>query len=116
MTASVFIPIYIQGVLGGTAANSGLVLLPMMVGSVVTATAGGYLISRFPYRSVLASTLLLLIAGLALLTTLHAHSPRMLITLYMTLVGLGIGSTFRYLAVQPFTRSRRRSVGRLLRR
>lgn len=110
MTASVFIPIYIQGVLGGTAANSGLVLLPMMVGSVVTATAGGYLISRFPYRSVLASTLLLLIAGLALLTTLHAHSPRMLITLYMTLVGLGIGSTFSVLssaAIHPFTAAQR---------
>ncbi|WP_422659422.1 MDR family MFS transporter [Paenibacillus sp. EC2-1] len=98
MTASMFIPIYIQGVLGGTASNAGLVLLPMMVGSVVTATVGGYLMSKFPYRSILIPTLLILIVGLALLTALNTASPRFLITAYMILVGLGIGASFSVLS------------------
>lgn len=98
ITASVYIPIFIQGVLGGSATNSGLVLLPMMVGTVVTATAGGFLISKFTYRAILISTLVLLVAGMALLMTLTPESTRLTITLYMILVGLGIGASFSVLS------------------
>jgi EmrB/QacA subfamily drug resistance transporter len=96
--ASVYIPIFIQGVLGGSATNSGLVLLPMMLGSVVTATGGGFLITRFSYRSIMIPTLLLLVAGIALLTTLSTDSSRLQVTLYMIMVGLGIGASFSVLS------------------
>lgn len=98
MTASMFIPIYIQGVLGGTATSAGLVLLPMMVGSVVTATVGGFLMSKLPYRTILIPTLIILIAGIALLAALSSESPRFLITVYMILIGLGIGASFSVLS------------------
>lgn len=98
ITASVYIPIFIQGVLGGSATNSGLVLLPMMLGTVVTATAGGFLISKFTYRAILISTLVLLVAGMALLMTITPDSTRLTITLYMILVGLGIGASFSVLS------------------
>ena len=39
IVGAVFIPIFIQGVTGGTATNSGLILLPMMLGVVVSATS-----------------------------------------------------------------------------
>ena len=42
MSATVYIPLFIQGVYGGSATNSGLLLLPMMLGSVVTAQLGGF--------------------------------------------------------------------------
>lgn len=98
ITASVYIPIFIQGVLGGSATNSGLVLLPMMLGTVVTATAGGFLISKYTYRAILISTLILLVTGMALLMTLTPESTRLTITLYMILVGLGIGASFSVLS------------------
>ncbi|MEF3304140.1 MDR family MFS transporter [Paenibacillus sp. GYB003] len=98
VTASVYIPIFIQGVLGGSATNSGLVLLPMMLGSVVTATAGGFLISKFSYRAIMIPTLLLLALGLLLLTTLSTDSSRLQVTLYMIMVGLGIGASFSVLS------------------
>lgn len=98
ITASVYIPIFIQGVLGGSATNSGLVLLPMMLGTVVTATAGGFLISKFSYRAILISTLILLVTGMGLLITLTPDSSRLIITIYMILVGLGIGASFSVLS------------------
>ncbi|RKP51640.1 DHA2 family efflux MFS transporter permease subunit [Cohnella endophytica] len=98
IAASVYIPIFIQGVLGGTATNSGLVLLPMMLGTVVTATLGGMLMTRFSYRSLMVSTLVLLVAGLALLTTITPDTSRWVITLEMILVGLGIGASFSVLS------------------
>lgn len=110
MTASIFIPIFIQGVLGGTASNSGLVLLPMMAGSVVTATIGGFLMTRLAYRTILLSTLVMMLAGLALLSQLTIESSRLLITVYMVLVGLGIGASFSVLsssALHSFPASQR---------
>jgi EmrB/QacA subfamily drug resistance transporter len=110
ITASMFIPIFIQGVGGGTASTAGLVLLPMMVGSVVTATVGGFLMAKLPYRTILIPTLIILIVGVALLSVLTPETPRLLITLYMILVGLGIGASFSVLssaAIHSFPASQR---------
>lgn len=98
ITASVYIPIFVQGVLGGSATNSGLVLLPMMLGSVVTATGGGFLMNKISYRAIMIPASLILIVGTALLTTLSPESPRSLVTIYMVVVGLGIGASFSVLS------------------
>jgi len=98
IAASVFIPIFIQGVLGGSATNSGLVLLPMMLGSVVTATLGGFLMNRLPYRNIVVPTFVLLTVASILLTTLTPDSTRLAVTIYMVLLGLGIGASFSVLS------------------
>ncbi len=98
ITASVYIPIFIQGVLGGSATNSGLVLLPMMLGSVVTAIGGGALMNKLPYRTILIPPLILLLGGFALLTTLSVDSSRLIVTVYMIIIGLGIGASFSVLS------------------
>ncbi|WP_163100565.1 MDR family MFS transporter [Peribacillus alkalitolerans] len=113
ITASVYIPIYIQGVLGGTATNSGLVLLPMMLGSVVSATTGGFLMNKWSYRKIMILFTIILSVGMVLLTTLKPDSGRLLVTLYMIIVGLGIGATFSVLsnaAIHHFHPSQRGSV------
>jgi MFS family permease len=98
MAAAVFIPLYIQGVFGGTATNSGLVLLPMMVSSVVTATVGGFLMNKVSYRNIMLVASVVLIVGIALLTTLSLDTPRLVVTLYMIITGLGIGASFSVLS------------------
>lgn len=113
ITASVYIPIYIQGVLGGTATNSGLVLLPMMLGSVVSATTGGFLMSKLSYRTIMIPFTLLLAVGMILLTTLTPDTGRLFVTVCMVIVGLGIGATFSVLsnaAIHHFEPSQRGSV------
>jgi EmrB/QacA subfamily drug resistance transporter len=110
MTASIFIPIFIQGVLGGSASNSGYVLLPMMLGSVATATIGGFLMTKLPYRTIMVSTFAIMVVGLALLALFIETSPRSMITIYMVLVGLGIGASFSVLsssALQTFPPAQR---------
>ncbi|MBO9609699.1 MAG: MFS transporter [Paenibacillaceae bacterium] len=97
MTATIFIPIYVQGVLGGSASNSGLTLLPMMMGSVVTATLGGFLMTKLQYRTIMIGTLALLLIGLSLLTQITVESSRLAITGIMILIGLGIGASFSVL-------------------
>jgi EmrB/QacA subfamily drug resistance transporter len=113
MTAAVFIPLYIQGVFGGTATNSGLVLLPMMVSSVVTATVGGFLMNKVSYRNIMLVASVVLIVGIALLTTLSLDTPRLVVTLYMIITGLGIGASFSVLSnavIHHFNMEQRGSV------
>ncbi|HEX7057498.1 MAG TPA: MDR family MFS transporter [Bacilli bacterium] len=113
VTASVYIPIYIQGVLGGTATNSGLVLLPMMLSSVVTATGGGFLMNVWSYRRIMIIFTLVLTAGMVLLTVLGQDTSRLQITVSMIIVGLGIGATFSVLGnsvIHHFPPSQRGAV------
>lgn len=117
ITASVYIPIFIQGVLGGTATNSGLVLLPMMLGSVVTATAGGFLMNKISYRAIMIPASLILVIGTILTSTLTSDSSRFIVTLYMIIVGFGIGASFSVLgnsAIHSFDARQRGSASSTL--
>ncbi|RKN84802.1 MDR family MFS transporter [Paenibacillus ginsengarvi] len=117
IVATVYIPIYIQGVQGGTATNSGLLLLPMMLGSVVASQVGAQFAMRTSYRNVMFVSGLILITGIALLTTLTADSSRLAVTLFMIVVGLGIGASFSVLgmaSIHHFDETKRGSANSTL--
>ncbi|GGH75492.1 EmrB/QacA subfamily drug resistance transporter [Pullulanibacillus pueri] len=95
----VFIPIFVQGVYGGGATNSGLILLPMLLGNVASSMVGGALAQKFSYRSLMFISCLFLLPGLYLLGTLNMDTPRSLLTLYMILTGLGVGFSFSVVSI-----------------
>lgn len=94
IVAVIYIPIYIQGVLGGSAINAGLELLPMMLGSSITAPLGGALANKLSYRGILAPAGIIFAVGIYLLTTLSPASGTWEVVAYMAIVGLGIGPSF----------------------
>ena len=96
---TVYIPIFIQGVLGGSASNAGLILTPMMVGSVIGSQAGGQLASRTSYRNIMIVSGIFFVLGIYLLSTLTMDTPRTLVTLFMILAGLGVGFSFSVLSM-----------------
>ncbi|MEC0209915.1 MDR family MFS transporter [Paenibacillus ehimensis] len=101
IVATVYIPIFVQGVFGGSATNSGLILLPMMLGTVVTAQLGGFLAGsgKMSYRGVMLIFSILFAVSILLLATLTPDTPRYLVTLFMILVGLGTGASFSVLGM-----------------
>ncbi|WP_206832601.1 MDR family MFS transporter [Alicyclobacillus fructus] len=94
IVAVVWVPIYVQGVRGGSPIDAGLFLLPMMVGSSVTAAMGGRFASRAPYRTVLLPFAIVFGLGIALLLGLGPSTPTWLVILDMAVVGIGIGPFF----------------------
>jgi EmrB/QacA subfamily drug resistance transporter len=94
IVAVIYIPIYIQGVLGGSAINAGLELLPMMLGSSITAPVGAILANKMSYRSIFLPFCILFVLGIYLLTTLTTSSSTFEVMAYMAVVGLGIGPSF----------------------
>lgn len=88
-----FVPVFAQGVLGGTAVDAGTVLMPILVGWPISSTIVGRYLTRIGYRSFAIGGSLLLIAGGALLATVDASSGRPLVLVAMALSGLGMGFT-----------------------
>ncbi|MEH7439762.1 MDR family MFS transporter [Neobacillus drentensis] len=113
MAGTVYIPIFVQGVYGGSATNSGLILLPMMLGSVVTAQVGGFLTTKMSYRNIMFLSAVILIGGFLLLSTITPETSRATLTVYMIVIGLGVGFSFSVLsmaAIHPFGMEQRGSA------
>jgi MFS family permease len=94
ISSATYIPLFIQGVFGGSATSAGLVLTPMMLGVVASSTLGGRLIGKTSYRNIMLVSIVLIAISMILLGTISIDTPRYLITMYTILMGLGIGSSF----------------------
>ncbi|WNR44215.1 MDR family MFS transporter [Paenibacillus roseipurpureus] len=95
-----YIPLFIQGVFHKTATQTSTVMIPMMLGVVASSQIGGRVVTKFRYRDVMLVSALTLIIGLSLLGfVMDTTSSRLIISLYMIIVGLGIGVSFSLLNI-----------------
>jgi len=96
----VYLPEYLQVTHNASATSSGLQLVPLMVGVLTASIGSGRLISRIGRykRFVVAGTALLTI-GLALMTQINVHTNRVVLSLFMVVVGLGIGCCMQNLTL-----------------
>ncbi|MGG1635810.1 MDR family MFS transporter [Paenibacillus sp. NRS-1760] len=99
ITAALYIPMFVQGVFGGTAVSAGLTLLPMTLGSVIAAQLGGLLVNKMSYRSVMMISAVIFIIGIFLLSTITPETTRFMLSVYMFLTGFGIGFSFSVLGM-----------------
>jgi EmrB/QacA subfamily drug resistance transporter len=90
--ALAFLPQYMQLVHGVSATESGLLLLPLLVGLLITSIGSGRFISRtgkYRWFPLVGTTLVTI--GLVLLTHLGAHTSLGVISLYILVFGAGLG-------------------------
>jgi MFS family permease len=87
-------------VTGASATNSGLLLLPLMVGIVTMAVTSGRLITRTGrYKAWPVVGSVFMGAGLFLLSLMDAHTTRLQASLFMLVLGLGLGMVMQVLIV-----------------
>jgi predicted MFS family arabinose efflux permease len=87
-----YLPTYLQIVTGVSATGSGLLLLPLIAGLLVTSISSGRLIARTGhYKAYPVAGTALAAAGLYLLSTMSAGTPHLASSLYLLVLGLGIG-------------------------
>jgi EmrB/QacA subfamily drug resistance transporter len=94
---SAYVPLFAQGVQGGTAINAGLVVAPVSIGWVIASNISGRLILRAGYYpSGLAGAVFLTLGSLLLLSLVRT-TPQWLTMTAVFIIGLGMGfntSTF----------------------
>lgn len=88
----VYAPTFLQVALGASATTSGLLLIPLMGCVLVGATAGGRAMSRTGrYRTIAIVGSVLLTIGAGLLATMGPSTALWLPSMFVGVVGLGIG-------------------------
>ena len=88
-----FVPVFAQGVLGGTAVDAGTLLMPILIGWPISSTLVGRYLNRIGYRSFALGGSLLLITGSSLLALVGPSSGRPIVLVAMMVSGLGMGFT-----------------------
>lgn len=98
--AITYLPQYMQVVKGQSPTESGLQLLPLMAGLLLTSMGSGFLISRwgrykvFPVVGTAVMTL-----GMYLLSRLAVGTTKLEYTVYMFVLGVGIGGVMQVLVI-----------------
>jgi EmrB/QacA subfamily drug resistance transporter len=82
---------YIQFVQGASVFGVGLRFLPMAVGTLIGSNSGHRLTARFGVRAVVVTGMLMMVAALAVYSTLSASAAVAPIIVAFTLVGTGMG-------------------------
>lgn len=94
---TIYIPLFIQAVYGGSATSAGFILMPLMLGSVVGSGFGGSFQTKFKFRTLMLVSIVAYTFGFYLLTTLTPETARWLLTVYMIVTGFGMGFSFSLL-------------------
>jgi len=110
--AIVFIPLYLQLVYGASPTSSGLRMLPLMAGLLVAAVFSGRLISRIGrYKLFPIVGTAVLVVGMFLLSQLGVGTAPWLASVYMAIVGVGIGLVMQVLVLVVQNDAKPREIG-----
>ncbi len=97
-----YVPLFVQGVKGGSATDAGIVLTPLLFSWPVASIISGKLVLRFGYRKIAVAGAFLTALGAILLLFFNRDTGLPLIIASMILVGTGLGleSTAFIISVQ----------------
>ena len=88
----IYLPLFMQGVLGVSATQSGNLLTPLMMGAVIGSITGGQTVSRTgKYKGVALFGSALVAVGMIIFAQLTATTPRLNVVYGMIIAGLGMG-------------------------
>ena len=91
-----FIPVYAQGVIGVSVANSGAVLIPLTASMILVSVLVGRLITRTGrYKGFVLAGTIIMALGYYLLSRLEYGSTQTDLTLAMVVTGLGLGAVLQ---------------------
>ncbi|MEI7745682.1 MAG: MDR family MFS transporter, partial [Chloroflexota bacterium] len=93
--AAIFLPQWFQFVQGATPTNSGLYMLALLAGMIISSVGSGILVSRTGrYKVLIMAGLAIMVVGLFLMSHIQADTPLPILSAWMFVTGVGIGPTF----------------------
>ena len=107
-----YVPLFVQGVEGGTATSAGITLGPLLLAWPIAATISGRIVIRYGYRftSVLGMAFASIGTGMITLFTVGTALPFIVAAMFIIGTGLGLASTAFILSVQNAVPWKQRGV------
>ena len=90
---SVYVPLFVQGALSGTALTAGAVVAPVSIGWPVASFIGGRMLLVTGYRSTLLLGSALIAVGGGLCVSMGEKTPLWYVVVAVFIIGLGLGFT-----------------------
>ncbi|WP_454117140.1 MDR family MFS transporter [Microbacterium aurum] len=110
--ASVFLSQYMQLARGATPTEAGLMTIPMIGGLLLSSIGVGALVTKYgKWKPYLIVGSILLVAGSYLLSTIHYDTDFFLVSVYMFLLGAGVGMTMQNLVLVVQNTTRPEEIG-----
>jgi EmrB/QacA subfamily drug resistance transporter len=97
--ADVYLPIYMQNVLGFSAKVSGLALAPMSIAWLMASVILGKCIVKYGAKAVVVISNVILLISTILLPTLGVNSSVLIVLIYVFIMGFGFGGAFTTLTI-----------------
>ncbi|WP_371379830.1 MDR family MFS transporter [Sporomusa aerivorans] len=89
--AMMFLPLFLQGVVGVSATSSGNTMIPMMFAMILTSVVAGRIVTKVSFRTMFTAGMGLMTLGLYLMSTMTAATTQTAAILYIVILGLGMG-------------------------
>lgn len=89
--AIMFVPLFMQGIIGISPSESGTVMMPMMLAMMAASIIGGRLVQFLGLRKQMLLGMLTMVGGFWLLSTMDMSTSKQLAMVYMGVLGVGIG-------------------------
>jgi EmrB/QacA subfamily drug resistance transporter len=107
-----FLPLFLQGVIGFSATQSGTAMMPMMFAMVLTSLIGGQFITKVSFRIMFITGMSFMALSLYLISTMTVATTQLIAFSYIAVLGLGMGliSPTVTLAVQSAFPAKQRGV------
>ncbi|MFP5287810.1 MAG: MFS transporter, partial [Thermoanaerobaculia bacterium] len=86
-----YVPMFSQGVLGGTAFDAGSILMPILIGWPISSTLAARIMMRIGFRPMSLAGNVLVVAGALFLGSADAGTTRLEIMAALFLMGFGLG-------------------------
>ncbi len=94
-----FIPLFLQGIAGISPSASGTAMTPMMLTVMLGSIVGGRLVTKVGVRTQTVAGMLIMATSFYLLTHLSVHTASWVVTVYMIILGLGLGLVMPLLTI-----------------
>jgi len=106
-----FIPLFVQSVLGTNALQAGITITPMLLGWVGASIVGTRILLRVGYRSLSVIGTALFTVGAFLMTLVGANSNQIIVMVFVTMMGIGMGLSIPAFVIAVQTTVERRHLG-----
>ena len=111
-SAIMYLPYFVQGVIGSTASTSGLVITPMMLGLLLASNLTGQFVSRVgKARPLSILAFLIMGTGEFLLSTMGVGTSYSQAILFMVILGFGVGVSMPITNVNAQNAAPRQQIG-----
>ncbi|MCK9151588.1 MFS transporter [Methanobacterium alcaliphilum] len=91
----IYVPLFAQGVLGMSATNSGIIMIPMLFCLTMASIITGEIISRTgKYKKLVIVEFIITGVGVVLLASMNEYTSYYLLLVYSTVLGIGSGMAY----------------------